>query len=342
MATNLPTLTAPVNRRRLVDAVARFREFGILAVLIVLGLAVQSQNSRFLSPDNLKGVALYTCILVVLAIGETVVILTRNIDISISSTLGFSALAVGVILKDHPAIPVPVALLLGAAIGLLFGLGNGLLVAVGRVPAIIATLGTFGIYRGLVFVYSTISGHLEITAADLPSSLSDLATQTVLFLSIPLVLLLAVGYWLSQTRSGRAVYAVGGNPVAARLAGINSTRTVLTAFALSGALAGLAGVLWTALYAQVDTLAGSGLELTAIAAVVIGGTSTLGGVGGVLGTLIGCILLGAIYNGLTLLSGPGAAQFWQQAVYGTVILGAVIADALISRRLQQALRRRRP
>ncbi len=339
-----PARRGLVDRRRLVTLAARFREAGILLVLLLLVLFVSLQNGNFLTGANLQGIALDTTILAILAIGETVVILTRNIDISVGSILGFAALFVGVVVKEHQGLPVVLALALGAAVGLVFGLGNGLLVTVGRVPAIIATLGTFGIYRGLVFVYSTWSGQPEVTAADLPNDLLNLATESWLgvpvFLIVPAVLLLVAAYWLRQTRSGREVYAVGGNPVAARLAGIDSTRIVLLAFAVSGALAGLGGVLYTARYAQVDTLAGSGLELNVIAAVVIGGTSTLGGSGGILGTLIGCVMLGVINNALVLLSSPGTAQYWQRAVYGMIILGAVVADALISRRLQRALRRR--
>ncbi len=335
----------PRDRRRAVAAVARVREAGIAVVLAALVLVVAVRNGHFLTPSNLEGIALDITILTVLAIGETVVILTRNIDLSVGSVLGFSALGVGVVVRDHPHTLIPMALGLGVAIGLLFGVGNGLLVAYGGVPSIIATLGTFGIYRGFVFVYSGWSGHPEITAADLPAGMLNLATDTWLgvpiFALVPAALLLLGAYWLRQTRSGREVYAVGGNPAAARLAGIDSARIVLLAFAIGGALAGLGGVLYAARYAQVDTLAGNGLELNVIAAVVIGGASTLGGVGGLLGTLIGCILLGVINNALILLSDPGTAQFWQRAVYGAVILGAVVADALISRSLQKALRRRR-
>ncbi len=343
-----PTVAASArtrDRRRLVTTVARFREAGILLVLALLVAVTAAKNGNFLTVSNLQGIALDITILTILAIGETVVILTRNIDLSVGSVLGFSALFVGVVLKEHPGTPVLAALALGAVVGLLFGLGNGLLVALGQVPAIIATLGTFGIYRGLVFVYSSASGQHEVTASDLPNNFLNLATETVLgvpvFEAIPVLLLIVAAYWLRQTRSGREVYAVGGNPTAARLAGINSMRIVLAAFAISGALAGLGGVLYTARYAQVDTLAGSGLELNVIAAVVISGTSTLGGTGGMLGTLIGCVLLGTINNSLILLSNPGAAQFWQRAVYGAIILGAVVMDALISQRLQRALRRRR-
>ncbi|MBV9280289.1 MAG: ABC transporter permease [Chloroflexi bacterium] len=341
----IPALTAgAADRRRLVAAVARFREAGILVVLLLLMAFTALRSGSFLTSSNLSGIALDITILTVVAIGETVVILTRNIDLSVGSVVGFTALFVGVVLKVHPGTPVIAALLLGAAVGLVFGLGNGLLVAVGQVPAIIATLGTFGIYRGLVFIYSSNAGQPEVTAADLPNDFLNLATGTILgvrvFFLIPAVLLIAAAYWLRQTRSGREVYAVGGNPAAARLAGINSTRIVLLAFALSGALAGLGGVLYMARYAQVDTLAGTGLELNVIAAVVIGGTSTLGGTGGILGTLIGCMLLGVINNALILLSSPGSAQFWQRAVYGAIILGAVVVDALISKRLQRALRRR--
>jgi rhamnose transport system permease protein len=228
---------------------------------------------------------------------------------------------------------------------MVFGIGNGLLVTVGRVPAIVATLGTLGIYRGLIFVYSQATGQLEITAANLPNGFLNLATEKFLgvpvFEAIPVAVLVVAAYWLNHTRSGREIYAVGGNPTAARVAGIRTDRIVMLAFAISGALAGLGGVLYAARYAQVDTLVGLGFELTVIAAVVIGGTSTLGGTGGILGTLIGCILLGVINNSLILLSGPGAAQYWQLAVYGAVILAAVVLDALISRRLQKSLRRRR-
>ncbi len=348
MSATTPPRRLP-DRRGLVTAVTRFREVGILGVLVLLVVVIAVLNpGAFLTVDNLKGILLDITIITILAIGEAVVILTRNIDISVGSILGFTALFVGVTLKLHPGTPVVVALLLGAAVGLVFGLGNGALVALGRVPAIIATLGTIGIYRGLVFVYSYWSNQQEITASDLPASflnLANLSTGTILripvFFIIPAALLLIAAYWLRQTRSGREVYAVGGNPEAARLAGVNSTRTILVAFAISGALAGLGGVLYTARYAQVDTLAGSGFELTVIAAVVIGGTSTLGGIGGMLGTLIGCILLGVCNNALVILTGPGVGQYWQRAVYGAIIIGAVVADALISHRLQRALRRRR-
>jgi rhamnose transport system permease protein len=344
MTSAADAVTRGFDRRQIVSAIARFREAGILIVLVLLMAFTALRNGSFLTGGNLSAIALDITILTVVAIGEAVVILARQIDLSVGSIVGFTALFVGVVLKVHPGTPVIAALLLGAAVGLVFGLGNGLLVAVGQVPAIIATLGTFGIYRGLVFIYSSASGQPEVTAADLPNSFLNLATGTVLgvrvFFLIPVVLLIAAAYWLRQTRSGRQVYAVGGNPAAARLAGINTARIVLLAFALSGALAGLGGVLYTARYAQVDTLAGTGLELNVIAAVVIGGTSTLGGTGGILGTLIGCILLGVINNALILLSSPGEAQFWQRAVYGVIILGAAVVDALISQRLQKVLRRR--
>jgi rhamnose transport system permease protein len=337
--------TGGVDSRRLVTAVVRFREAGILFVLVLLVVITSLGSSQFLTTSNLQGIALDITILTVVAVGETVVILSRNIDISVGSILGFTALFVGVVIKYHPGVPVILFLLLGMGVGLLFGLGNGLLVAVGKVPAIIATLGTYGIIRGLAFMYSSSSGQLEITAANLPQGFLNLATETFLgipvFEAIPVIALVAAAYWLRQTRSGREVYAVGGNPVAARLAGIHSGRIVLLAFAISGALAGLGGVLYTSRYAQVDPNAGLGLELTVIAAVVIGGTSTLGGKGGMLGTLIGCLLLGVINNSLILLSPAGTAQYWQLAVYGTLFLGAVTLDAFISGRLQKALQRRR-
>lgn len=334
-----------MDAHRLVTAVARFREAGIVVVLILLVAVTALRSGTFLTTSNLRGIALDITILVVLAVGETIVILTRNIDISVGSILGFSALFVGVVLKSHPGLPIIAAMALGTGVGVALGAGNGLLVSVFRVPSIIATLGTLGIYRGLVVAYSNAIGQQEVTAANLPNNFLDLASETVLgvpvFEAIPVVVLVLAAYWLRHTRSGREVYAVGDNPEAARLAGIPTARIVLLAFVFSGALAGLGGVLYTARYAQVDSSAGLGLELTVIAAVVIGGTSTLGGVGGILGTLIGCVLLGTINNSLILLSNPGAAQFWQRAVYGAVFLAAVVTDALISHRLMKALQRRR-
>jgi rhamnose transport system permease protein len=340
------TSARPVtNTHRLVSAVARFREAGIVVVLLLIMLITALRSDSFLTASNLRGIALDIAILVVLAVGETVVVLTRNIDISVGSILGFSALFVGVVLKDHPHTPILAIMLLGIAVGMVLGAGNALLVAVLRVPAIIATLGTLGIYRGLVVAYSNAIGQQEVTAANLPNNFLDFASQTVLgvpiFDALPVLVVIVAAYWLRQTRSGREVYAVGDNPEAARLAGIPTARIVFTAFVLSGALAGLGGVLYTARFAQVDSSAGLGLELTVVAAVVIGGTSTLGGVGGVLGTLIGCILLGTINNSLILLSNPGTAQFWQRAVYGVIFLAAIVVDAVVSRQLARALRRRR-
>src|SRR5438270_9519722 len=155
MSTAIASITGRLDRRQLVTAIGRFREAGILLVLVLLIAFTAVNSSSFLTSSNLQGIALDITILTVVAIGETVVILTRNIDLSVGSIVCFSALFVGVVLKVHPGVPVIAALGLGAVVGLVFGLGNGLLVTVGRVPAIIATLGTLSIYRGLVFVYSS-------------------------------------------------------------------------------------------------------------------------------------------------------------------------------------------
>jgi len=233
------------DRRRFVTAIARFREAGILFVLLLLIVFTALRSSSFLTSSNLSGIALDITILIIVAIGETIVILTRNIDLSVGSIVGFTALFVGVVLKVHPGTPALAALALGAGVGLVFGLGNGLLVAVGQVPAIIATLGTFGIYRGLVFIYSNGSGQHEVTAADLPNGFLNLATEPVpglrVSFMIPLILLIAAAYWLRPPRRGREVSAVACTPAAARLAGINGARIVRAAFAVRCALAGLGG-----------------------------------------------------------------------------------------------------
>ncbi|MGI8826286.1 MAG: ABC transporter permease [Chloroflexota bacterium] len=329
--------------QNLTAAVARFREIGILAFLIALVVAFSIRTPRFFSGGNFRDILLDISLLAIVAVGETMVIISRNIDLSVGSIVGFGALVAAIMVKDNPHLPVAVILLAGLGVGGALGLLNGLLITVGRIPAIIATLGTLFVYRGADFLVGqnwTPSG--QVYSQDLTSSFTDLATASTLGIPNLIFFAAVVGvifiYTLRYTRFGRRIYAVGGNPEAARLAGINVARTTLMVFLMSGALAGLASVLYASRFANITTTEGSGFELQVIAAVVIGGANIFGGSGGVIGTILGALLLGSIGDYLAL---SGLSEFWQLVVQGLIILAAVIVDALINQRLQRALRVRR-
>jgi rhamnose transport system permease protein len=320
---------------QLVGLAGRIRELGLLGILLLVVIVVSIQVPRFLSPGNLEEILLSISILAIVAVGQTLVILTRNIDLSVGSMLGLTAFVVADFLKLNPGISIALAVFLGLALGLLMGAINGIMVTVGRVPSIIVTLGTLYVYRGLVF---WISGGRLVSAADVPQSYLNLATARIL--GIPALIFYAAvtalifAYLLRYSRVGRELYAIGSNPEAARMVGIRREALVFGAFLITGLLCGLAGILWSARYGTVDAGAGTGFELEVVAAVVVGGVTILGGSGTVLGAVLGVILLGTIENSLTLLK---MSQFWLQAVYGLAILVAITIDALITRRLQQLL-----
>jgi rhamnose transport system permease protein len=325
-------------RYRLVNLIGRIRELSLLAVLAVIVLVVSVQEPRFVTAGNIRQILLSVSILAIVAVGQTVVVVTRNVDLSVGSMVGLTAYLTADLLAQRPGLPLVAVLALGCLLGVAMGALNGLLVTVGRVPAIVATLGTLYIYRGVDFV---VAGGKQVNAADVPQNFLDLATGSVA--GIPNLILFAAvvaavgAAVLRSTRSGRQLYGIGSNPEAARLAGIRAGRLVFAAFATCGLLCGLAGVLWSARFATVDARAATGLELLVVAAVVVGGVNIFGGSGTVLGAVLGAILLGTIENSLTLLH---LSQFWLQAVSGAAILAAVTADALITRRVQRILLRR--
>jgi rhamnose transport system permease protein len=323
----------------LLDIVGRVREAGIAVALALLVLVVAIIEPRFIKPDNLEEILLSVSILAIVAIGQTLVVLTRNIDLSVGSTVGLVAFVCADTLKGSPGTSVLVIIVLGILLGAGLGVINGLLVTVGKVPAIVATLGTLYIFRGADF---TIAGGKEVSASDVPDAYLNLATNRVagipaLILFAAVVLVIA-SFALRRSRAGRELYAIGSNPDAARLAGVRSDRLVFAAFVVCGALCGLAGVLWGARFATVDARAASGLELAVVAAVVVGGVNIFGGSGSAIGATLGAILLGTIENALSILK---LNQFWLQAIQGAVIIAAVTLDALVTRRLQRALRRAR-
>jgi rhamnose transport system permease protein len=317
----------------LVQALARFRELGIVAFILLLTALVGLRAPAFLSVDNFRDILLNISILVIVALGQMMVIITRGIDLSVGSMIGLSAMMVSFVLVAFPATPVPLALLLGMVLGAALGAFNGLIITVGKAPPIIATLGTMSIYRGLIFFYS--EGNF-VNAFEMPDSFAPLTKSSPL--GVPNLILFAVAVvavvalFLTYTRRGRDIYTVGSNPDAARFAGIRTERVIFTVYVLSGVLAGLAGVLWASRFEAAQTNTALGFELQTVAAPVVGGVNIFGGSGGVLGVVLGAFLLGIIQNSLTLVQ---ISPFWQLAAQGLLILVAVVFDSVVLRRLQK-------
>src|SRR4051794_33422718 len=324
--------------RRMTEWVFRVRELGIVLVLVVLIVVTGILEPRFLEAASLRNLALNASIFAILAVGQTLVLITRNVDLSVGSVLGLSAYFAGDLLSNHHGLPIPVVFVLGMALGAACGLFNGILVTWGQVPALVVTLGTLYMFRGLAFLWTNGT---QVNAETLPDAFLNLGTDSVLgipfLVLIALIVMVVVGQWLRDYRAGRELYAIGSNPDGARLAGVRSQRRVLTAFVLAGALAGLGGVLFTARFGTVDATAGVGYELTVIAAAVVGGVAIFGGTGSVYGAALGALLLGTITSSLIVLK---VAAFWQQAAIGALLLLAIAFDRLLGLRVDAALRRR--
>jgi len=325
--------------QELAAAAFRLREIGIVLALLVVVVFFSIRADNFLTASNWQDIAQNVSIVVVVAVGETFVILTRNIDLSVGSIVGLSGYLVAATLAHHPGVPIEVVALISIAVGVGLGLVNGLLVAVARIPAIIATLATLAIFRG---IHAEITGGKNITAYQLPDRFLSLAASKPLGFPalawIAVVVAVIGAATLRFVPWARDFYAIGSNPDAARFAGIAAARRVITAFVLSGALAGLGGFLFASRFPTLDSGAATGFELTVITAVVIGGVNVFGGSGTILGVVLGAVLVATISNGFTLLR---LDEFWKIFFNGFAIVAAVAIDALVTRRLQEALRRRR-
>ena len=322
-----------------VAEISRLRDVGILGVLLITVLIFSVQATNFASTGNWQDIGTDVAMVITVAVGETMVVLTRNIDLSVGSIVGLTAYVSSDTLAHHHGLPISVIALLAMAVGVACGIGNGLLVAVGKIPAIIATLATLSIYRGILF---EITNGQNVFASQLPQGFLDFAAKTpagVPSLAWIAIIVLAIGgAFLRWAPSGRDFYAIGSNPDAARLAGIRVGRRIMLAFVLSGALAGLGGFMFAARFASVDAVAGRGFELDVVTAVVIGGVNVFGGSGSVFGAALGALLVAVIDNGFTLLH---ISEFWKIFFEGTAIVVAVTLDALFKRRLQDSLRRKR-
>ena len=311
----------------------RFRELSIIIFILLLIVVVSLNTSTFMTAGNFRNILLNISILVIVALGQTMVIVTRGIDLSVSSMIGLVAMMVSFTVVAFPAVTPLLAILLGMFLGLILGSFNGLIITVGKVPPIIATLGTLSVYRGMVFLYS---GGTWINSFEMHDGYRALSKAAPL--GIPNIILFAalvavvVYIFLNYTRPGRDIYAVGSNPEAANLAGIPVQRTIFMVYVISGLLAGLAAVLWASRFESAQTNTALGFELQTVAAAVVGGVNIFGGSGTVIGVVLGAFLLGTIENALILVR---ISPFWQLAAQGLLILVAVIVDSTIRRRLQQ-------
>jgi len=323
---------------RFIFAVLTGRLLGVAAFLLLLCIGFGAASANFLTVSNANTVALNGAILVVVACAEAIVVITRNYDLSVGSVVALSSYIGLDMVRLYPeagAVLIAVPVLIGTACGAF----NGFLVAICRLPSVIVTLGTMSVYRGLAFLYA--GGH-QIDPKDLPPWVGNVVGGHVAGLSVLVLLGLAIAVLaalgLRYLSFGREIYAVGSNPEAAPFYGLRADRVTFRAYAICGALTGLAGFLFGARVSYVVPYLAQGLELTALAAVVLGGVSVLGGSGSVFGAALGALTIATIENGLVLI---GATEFVRQFAYGAIIVLAVITDAVVQQRLLVLLRARR-
>lgn len=316
------------------------RESGIFVMIVLFCLAVGAYKPQFLTLDQLRIILLLVPLIMIGAMGQMLVLVARHVDLSVGSTLGFSAMISGMVYRFVEGVPWWTGIPLSVAVGAALGLANGLVITLFRLPAIIVTLGTLSLYRGLTFI---VSDAKQIDRQYIPSELKALSQTSPIF-GIPWIIFIAFSValltyvFVMHTRVGRQIYALGSNPVAAPLRGIKFNEVTLLVFTISGALAGLAGIMYASRWGFVNpSNTGSGFEFQVIAAVVIGGVSINGGVGTVLGVVLGVLLLGCVSAALPLLGIPGTTQ---NAIYGAVILVALLIDRTVRQGGMAALTRR--
>ena len=298
------------------------------AIIVLLGL-VATRFPSFITPDNLAGVFNDTSPLILLAIGQMIVILTKCIDLSVAANLALTGMVVAMINVVAPDVPVVVIIIVAIGLGTLMGVFNGILVWKLDIPPIVVTLGTMTIFRGIIFLISDgkwVNSHEMTDAFKAFPRAEFFGVPTMSWTAI--FVLIAFTIVMTRTTMGRSFYAVGGNPHAATYTGINVGKSQFLAFTISGALAGLTGYLWVSRYAVAYVDIAGGFELDVVAACVIGGVSIAGGIGSVGGAVLGALFLGVIKNALPVIN---VSPFWQLAISGTAIIIAVAFNARANR-----------
>lgn len=323
MSTRTMTNTTSDNRKKLLSKEWLIEQKSLIALLFLV-VVVSFLNPNFFTVDNLLNILRQTSVNAIIAVGMTLVILTAGIDLSVGSVLALcGAFAATLVAMEVPVlVAVPTALLAGAALGAI----SGIIIAKGKVQAFIATLVTMTLLRGVTMVY-TDGRPISTGFTDTADTFAWFGTGYALGIPVPVWLMVVVfaGAWylLNHTRFGRYVYAVGGNESATRLSGINVDRVKIGVYAICGLLAALAGIIVTSRLSSAQPTAGMGYELDAIAAVVLGGTSLMGGTGRIMGTLIGALIIGFLNNALNLLD---VSSYYQMIAKAVVILLAVLVD----------------
>lgn len=333
------TATPVVHEARTGRAIGRIfvsREFSVFAALAVLIIVTEVVNPRFLGAQGVKDLLLNSTIFVVMAVGQALVIITKNVDLSVGSILGLTAYGTGSVFAAFPHIPLPFVFLIGIVFGAVLGAINGFIVTLAGVPALVITLGTLYIFRG---INNAWAGSNQYFIGNEPAAFGNLSVQTLfgipLFAIAALVIVIIFAIYMFAARSGRDLYAIGSDTDAARLFGIKVNARVVGAFVASGALTGLAGVLYASRFNSVGADTGTGFELQIVAAVVVGGVAIFGGSGTVTGAAIGAVLLTTMTGALAALN---VSKFWQQAIVGVLIIAAILLDRILSIRTARKLR----
>lgn len=317
-----------------------FRQLGLLLFIVILCALVQLSNSKFLDGTNIASIFTNTAIIAILAIGMLIVMLTGGIDLSIGSNIALSGMVAALHVMTNPDVPPILLILEGMLTGLVCGSLIGLLVSRLNMLPIIASLGMNYVFRGVVFL---LSGGQWVSAHQMSDSFKAIAIGKILSVNnlvvIAALIYIVAQYFLNYTRTGRRFYAVGSNCEAARVSGIDSVKTKFQAYAIMGALAGLAGVLWVSKFASAQPDTATGYEINIIAACVIGGVSIAGGSGKVSGVLLGSLLIGIINNALPLIN--FVSEFSKNLIQGLIILFAVLLNTLVKRRAEYGALMRR-
>jgi rhamnose transport system permease protein len=313
----------------------RAREFGIALLIVVVIAVTTANNHNFLDRNSIEQLLSGAALIALLAVGETLVLVTRNVDLSVGSVLGLSAYLVGDLFKNNH-IPVWSGFAIGILVGLVCGAVNGFVVAVLRVPSLVVTLGMLYVIRGIDGV--VVNGD-RIDPESIPGGFAAVGYKDLFgipWLAVIVIVVIALAAWAMRSyRASRDLYAIGSNPDAAALAGIPIQRRVFAAFLVSGTIAGAAGALFLALHTQIDNSGGLGYELTVVAACVVGGVAIFGGSGTVVGAALGALLLNTINQALVA---SRISAFWNMAIAGALLLAAIAVDRWLLLRTTRRLR----
>lgn len=319
---------------------ANIREISLVIVMIVIAIFVEYRSGgNFLTAENLSDMFTETSVLAICAVGMMFVMVTGGIDLSIGAIMALGAMAGCTVLKNNPGIPTIGVVGIAMAVGIVSGFFNGLLVSKLKILPIIATLGTMNIYRGITYLVANGSW---VKQQEMGANFLSLATGKVLginnLIMIAVIVYIAAAFFMTQTRTGRKIYAVGNSEESARVSGIKTDNTLILVYTLLGVIAGLAGTLYVCKYGVAQGETCTGYEMNVIAACVLGGVSVNGGTGRVPGVLLGAVLLGILNNAMPLIH---VSSFWQEAIRGLIILLSIAANSLIQRNVEmKALRRR--